>query len=1067
MASPVAQPLPDWEDDDIYAEAACDVDDVYYQGSEDEDYDNPATRRQRYEAAGQRFLDGHVPFLLSASLQGPFDPDAGWSNPWRSKRRVESRIARVSDSTANSAIHATGESADGPELSDSDLECHLPSPESLKQAPVTEKHLHLEDDELSAIQDWRKGVLVPVPSRDSFWAASKAQVTASAKRRRARESEWLRKVASKKQKLDFSQPSFSKSPLGHRTSAARGLRNNAPVATVSPGRWSLHASPTPRKCKSGKSAGSFVGSGTAEDELTTSPSGDSLGSARGLVPNTPKRVSPRRDMWKCVMQTTSLADDELSQNEAAAATLSSPVSQQGPMVAPGHRAAHAAKRPSMTYSAAQTPPVQLLDTREGNDGTTREDVDMLEQDDELPETMDEPGAAESSAHFQTQADQSFCFKIRHHPKHNDEKTAAAEVVEQADITECSGGTAALRPQEDHSQGSIGENPIGVLATKNLASIREPEHYPAQFHDLEAAPLHTAHEGGAPKPPVVCDEMGAINTVLGEERQPFATEGSPTHTTSSLPVDHADSESYAVNSPSIQKDMPGMAGSGEIVEPNQRSPLAATLEKPTIPKGHNAPSQGQLAPALTVQSSEFSFKSILHRLVPSSPWARLSQLASSAAIEDKTDDTAGVLPSDAIQDTDSGPHPSQTEQGDLGKDAEPQTKDACDDSRQSTPGSMSDSAGAVADTVALEVDNSLQLEHQAISRQGAAEAESPLNAVFDSSADQLAESAAAPGTSTALCITESQQSPWAKIQPSAQEILKDDPIENNLRLAEHVRPDTKEPETGIPPEAQSPWAVCEEALGTAENISSRRIDRYDSTKANKTQAMRLSTPEPQFSVKPFASFVTPSPERTRQRRGCAGEVIDNRRRVSALKNRWSVPRTSRRVSWRLPDEDAERDRFADCEEREHQSSPVHKSRTASPPPATPIGELPTLDSDRFRKHFAAVASRTDGLRQKLIPTASQEIAHSPGLQGMAIKFLATEDARPIEETSESGAEHGPDAGHCQAHQAHESQEPMDVVDDLFREMDDFLQVWDVDAELDQARRTGPVMQPITVGSQSPW
>ncbi|KAL1881987.1 hypothetical protein VTK73DRAFT_3316 [Phialemonium thermophilum] len=63
-------------------------DDVLYSGSDDEYYDNPAQRRQRYEAQGQRYLQGKPVLILSAGLAGPFTREAGWENPWRSTRPV-------------------------------------------------------------------------------------------------------------------------------------------------------------------------------------------------------------------------------------------------------------------------------------------------------------------------------------------------------------------------------------------------------------------------------------------------------------------------------------------------------------------------------------------------------------------------------------------------------------------------------------------------------------------------------------------------------------------------------------------------------------------------------------------------------------------------------------------------------------------------------------------------------------------------------------------------------------------------------------------------------------------
>jgi len=87
-----------------------------------------------------------------------------------------------------------------------------------------------------------------------------------------------------------------------------------------------------------------------------------------------------------------------------------------------------------------------------------------------------------------------------------------------------------------------------------------------------------------------------------------------------------------------------------------------------------------------------------------------------------------------------------------------------------------------------------------------------------------------------------------------------------------------------------------------------------------------------------------------------------------------------------------------------------------------------------------------------------------MQGMAVQFLAADDAAAAEPTCEpTHTLEDSKAGTGRNQGEQECQEPMDVVEDL-------LQVWDVDAELDQARRSaGPGVQRVdmAIGSQSPW
>ncbi|KAK4460289.1 hypothetical protein QBC42DRAFT_181306 [Cladorrhinum samala] len=91
-------------DEPVYCEATPQSsDDILYIGSDDDAYDSPSERRNRYEEQAQRYLAGKPVTLLSASLRGPFDRKSGWVNPWRSqsrakksnKRKRPSRVKRV------------------------------------------------------------------------------------------------------------------------------------------------------------------------------------------------------------------------------------------------------------------------------------------------------------------------------------------------------------------------------------------------------------------------------------------------------------------------------------------------------------------------------------------------------------------------------------------------------------------------------------------------------------------------------------------------------------------------------------------------------------------------------------------------------------------------------------------------------------------------------------------------------------------------------------------------------------------------------------------------------------
>ncbi|GAO16200.1 uncharacterized protein UV8b_05585 [Ustilaginoidea virens] len=196
-----------WGEDTIYSECLCAPEDVLYEGSEDDGYESSSIRKRRYEAAGQRFLAGTVPFLLSASMKGPFEGSSGWKNPWLSKRHNASI-----EQTTDSSLLENGRSAEqrGPrQIHDRQdvaiqlppaINCHLPSPESLKQAPYTQKHPHLGKDEFEMVCRWREDVKQPPLKKDECWAAVSMNNAPPAKKRSASDSEWLKKTPAKKPK---------------------------------------------------------------------------------------------------------------------------------------------------------------------------------------------------------------------------------------------------------------------------------------------------------------------------------------------------------------------------------------------------------------------------------------------------------------------------------------------------------------------------------------------------------------------------------------------------------------------------------------------------------------------------------------------------------------------------------------------------------------------------------------------------------------------------------------------------------------------------------------------------
>ncbi|CEJ81796.1 hypothetical protein VHEMI01907 [[Torrubiella] hemipterigena] len=207
--------------------------------------------------------------------------------------------------------------------------------------------------------------------------------------------------------------------------------------------------------------------------------------------------------------------------------------------------------------------------------------------------------------------------------------------------------------------------------------------------------------------------------------------------------------------------------------------------------------------------------------------------------------------------------------------------------------------------------------------------------------------------------------------------------------------------------------------------------------------RLCTPEPDFQVKSFSSFMSPSPRKSRRvfpqpkhgRRSC---LAGSRNASDSIASQQQI----RTVSWAMLAEDNEGGKSA--------------IREQSPPPTISLGDLPTAETDRFANHFSAVVKRTDGLRHKFKSTAqrnSTKIDDKP--QEVDQSTVACEVSDTTEAPTVAPA---PSMANLQIPRERDaiSMEPLDVMDDIFGQMGDMFKAFDVDAELDQARKlTGPV------------
>ena len=204
-------------DEPIYCESYHNHDDVLCEGSDDEHYPDPTTRRLRYEEQGLKFLDGRIPFLLSASLQGPFTRESGWKNPWRGRgtyrRKKPVQPAQPVELPAQAPLQ-DGDMLDQelqPSQQQAELpkpareghissSCHLPSPQSSIRS-VVEENPYMDEEALVRVQTWRADVSLSSAAIDSFWASKRQEEPVHGPKRTA-PADWLRRKDMKRSRFD-------------------------------------------------------------------------------------------------------------------------------------------------------------------------------------------------------------------------------------------------------------------------------------------------------------------------------------------------------------------------------------------------------------------------------------------------------------------------------------------------------------------------------------------------------------------------------------------------------------------------------------------------------------------------------------------------------------------------------------------------------------------------------------------------------------------------------------------------------------------------------------------------
>ncbi|KAF3070812.1 hypothetical protein GL218_00628 [Daldinia childiae] len=213
-------------------------------------------------------------------------------------------------------------------------------------------------------------------------------------------------------------------------------------------------------------------------------------------------------------------------------------------------------------------------------------------------------------------------------------------------------------------------------------------------------------------------------------------------------------------------------------------------------------------------------------------------------------------------------------------------------------------------------------------------------------------------------------------------------------------------------------------------------------------LHMRTPDLERSIKPFSLFNTPSPKRQRRN---SKQYSSTNRTVGILlnathSNSRSSQKAKRRVSFALlPDED------------DVDTPPVfNTTRVTSPPPQMVVNTEDDDIDNQFQGHFEAMKLRANNrnvrlrLQPRLLPSPSQQKPTSPHIGAMAEAFREA-DAYSAYARESLVKNREEDIADVEQSPWRKESQGIDHVADVMENLDEFINAWDVNAELQKARQ----------------
>ncbi|RYP39090.1 hypothetical protein DL767_002353 [Monosporascus sp. MG133] len=1071
-------------------------------------------KRLCYEKQARAYLRGQPLRLQSTSLRGPFSKASGWKNPWlRSQpnktqpaNRVSLPLVKDTPAVKPSVLRdlkLRSTTRDGTLATSNSIRCHLPSPQSNRGSEVFSEYL--DSEKHNRIQAWARGVSVYPLEKDGFWAPGHVigEVESwDATRKRPAPEDWLRKKPTKRNRPNDSQSTRASSTPAPLLAPTPSMRKTA-SAFADESQNGKQQPPQGCTTRSFELTTPSSSAGQRSAKLANTKRSN-ISTLRGT-----KEAYKLSTVDEATASSTSSRTSTTSRKPLASHSRLRATTHDSPTASPGASNVHGQEQdhvgpsaqPETSQSAVESKGQiehgedvnghvtleSFLDQsfyyrarshkqegRSERDPVVRADDSSQISHNTTPESqrcgpgdMEPPSSSKKEGH---PAQTGMAVK----PDTTIQKKVDAPLVKQSRVEDrsshdCGGRDLSTEESSKEDNTALAEPPKGpsdpVPAVSFLAKTQanhkspdpsyhttigqegEPEITPAAYAPLKRARMsieETAAEG-----------LRLLSKkVRLEDLRQFQEDG--LHNRTEHIEEHRKRPELAVDEGSTlvgdPMDVTLVGDTMDVEEPS--------LAKPTEPSqqlNSENPPPKVASKALSANSTSGSIAT--DGMLENGPEAAPEQI---------------IVPLSQVEWGITDPKeisPPKVTSKDASKVAIMEIKEILQADEEYIPAASTDlehirekqspwipvDSQSAQDNIKIEP---TEEEDEVVSPA------SNLKSALRSQGGDLQESAIHP----------SQQSPWAEDVIPAITRARGHWLEIVMESGSERTMTTHEEQQGLWHGQDTQVATSPNHTNTgrdAPNIShgeNPQIIEYQSPKLEKqhlpvepepftpaAHEARTPTPEPEVSIKSFAKFNTPSPARrsdhpricrpsTTQRPG----ILIN----ATPLNPWSSVKPShRRVSFApLPNDDDPTD---DC--------PRNPARHTSPPPENTVEAGDEDVHETFRKHFDAIKRRIDSsdppkprFRQRLLPSSSQQRPMSPAVGAMAEAFQQADALIAIQQrilADDNVTEPAGEAAADVAQSPWQSQGQSQAEDDVaavLGNLDQFLDAWDVDTAIKQAK-----------------